>query len=92
MLHVAEEGLETAGSAHTQEDGDTDSMGQSDRARQRAFGRLDTYLDENGGIKDPTKAGQAASQHSWPSRSPLSAHRHSAVNICTLQGALLLRP
>lgn len=54
----AGEGLETAGSAATQEDGDTDSTVQADRARQKAFGRLDTYLDENGGISDPAKAGQ----------------------------------
>lgn len=58
MLYGAGEGLETAGSAATQEDGDTDSTVQADRARQKAFGRLDTYLDENGGINDPSKAGQ----------------------------------
>lgn len=58
VLDDAGEGLETAGSAATQEDGDTDSTVQADRARQKAFGRLDTYLDENGGINDPAKAGQ----------------------------------
>lgn len=54
----AGEGPETAGSTPTQEEGDTDSMAQADRARQKAFGRLDTYLDENGGINDPAKAGR----------------------------------
>jgi len=50
--------LETAvSSVQLGEEGDTDSTGQADRARQKAFGRLETYLDENGGIKDPTKAG-----------------------------------
>lgn len=57
-MYAAEEGLETAASVQTQEEGDTDSMGQADRARQKAFGRLDTFLDENGGIKDPVKAGR----------------------------------
>lgn len=57
MLCGAGEGLETAGSAPTLEEGDTDSMAQADRARQKAFARLDTYLDENGGINDPQKAG-----------------------------------
>lgn len=57
MFYGAGEGLETAGSAPTQEEGDTNSMAQTDRARQKAFGRLDTYLDENGGINDPAKAG-----------------------------------
>ena len=50
--------LETAGSsAQMLEEGDADSTGQADRARQKALARLDTYLDENGGIKDPAKAG-----------------------------------
>lgn len=53
----AGEGLETAGSAPTLEEGDPDIMAQADRARQKAFGRLDTFLDENGGINDPAKAG-----------------------------------
>lgn len=57
VLVGAGKGSETAGSAPTQEEGDTDSMAQADRARQKAFGRLDTYLDENGGINDPAKAG-----------------------------------
>ncbi|KAL3137975.1 hypothetical protein ABBQ38_005218 [Trebouxia sp. C0009 RCD-2024] len=35
-------------------------MAQADRARQKAFGRLDTFLDENGGINDPAKAGAFA--------------------------------
>ncbi len=57
-LICLDEGLETTvSSVQTAEEGDTDSMGQADRARQKAFGRLETYLDENGGIKDPTKAG-----------------------------------
>jgi len=55
---AVDEGLETAvSSVQKGEEGDTDSTGQADRARQKAFGRLETYLDENGGIKDPTKAG-----------------------------------
>lgn len=55
---AVDEGLETAvSSVQMGEEGDTDSTGQADRARQKAFGRLETYLDENGGIKDPTKAG-----------------------------------
>lgn len=54
----AGEGLETAGSAPTLDgEGDPDAMAQADRARQKAFSRLDTYLDENGGINDPAKAG-----------------------------------
>lgn len=58
MWHAADEGVETVvSSVQTGEEGDADSQGQTDRARQKAFGRLDTYLDENGGIKDPTKAG-----------------------------------
>ena len=63
VLYGAGEGLETAGSAPTQEDGDTDSMAQANRARQKAFGRLDTYLDENGGINDPNKAGWLTNCH-----------------------------
>ncbi|KAL0029923.1 hypothetical protein WJX77_007833 [Trebouxia sp. C0004] len=58
---ATDEGLETAvSSVQMGEENDTDSTGQADRARQKAFGRLDTYLDENGGIKDPTKAGNFA--------------------------------
>ncbi|KAL0034616.1 hypothetical protein WJX79_010733 [Trebouxia sp. C0005] len=59
---ATDEGLETAvSSVQINEEGDTDSTGlQADRARQKAFGRLETYLDENGGIKDPTKAGNFA--------------------------------
>ena len=56
---VVDEGLVTAASSgQTGEEGDTDSISQADRVRQKAFGRLETYLDENGGIKDPTKAGR----------------------------------
>ena len=55
---AADDGLETAvSSLQAVEDGDTDSTGQADRARQKALARLETYLDENGGIKDPNKAG-----------------------------------
>lgn len=57
-LHAVDGGLEiVAGSVQALDEGDTGSQGQADRARQKAFGRLDTYLDENGGLKDPTKAG-----------------------------------
>ena len=64
----AGEGLETAGSAPALEEGNPDAMAQADRARQKAFGRLDTYLDENGGINDPAKAGGV--MHSRPGVAP----------------------
>ena len=57
-MSVADDGLETAASSvQMLEEGDANSTGQADRARQKALARLDTYLDENGGIKDPAKAG-----------------------------------
>ena len=49
-------------------------MAQADRTRQKAFGRLDTYLDENGGINDPAKAGGVHAQRP-------GVHHHSC-NAC----------
>ena len=63
-------------------------MAQADRTRQKAFGRLDTYLDENGGINDPAKAGGVHAQRP-------GVHHHSCnacmdlacmENVCCLLG------
>lgn len=39
-------------------EGSEDAIAQADKARQKAMGRLEMYLDENGGIKDPARAGK----------------------------------
>lgn len=82
MLSGAGEGLETAGSAPTQEEGDTDSMTQADRARQKAFGRLDTYLDENGGLNDPAKAGWHTNFHLMRHQAVIAACPPCWVVVC----------